>query len=366
MLKMKKILMIVTNGYGPDIRVHNEAKYLYSKGYNVNIISWDRENKYPSKTEVIDGILIKRYSPYAKYGTGLKQLKSYFLFIKSIRKDIKKSDYDYIHGHDLDGIIAAHFSNVHSKKIIFDMHEFYEGRGNKNKIKYIIRFLVKFFQKKSFKIIYLNDMQKSHMSKKSISKLIFLPNYPDIKDFNNPMKTVDESLRVSYIGSVRQYTELNNLIIAGSEIKNIKIYIHGDGTAYDKLLQNNYNFENVSITGKYIYTNSLKLYNNTDVLYAVYSTKSFQNRNAFPIKFYESILSCTPIIVSRGSVLEEVVIKHGIGYVVDGDNLNEISKLLEHIESNRAELMIKTANIKKIRHLYTWSRVVNNLDKIYL
>ena len=66
---MKKIIMILTNGFGSDPRVYKEAKTLVQAGHDVEILCWDRENKYINKEdEIIDGIKIKRFFARSKYG----------------------------------------------------------------------------------------------------------------------------------------------------------------------------------------------------------------------------------------------------------------------------------------------------------
>ena len=126
----KKVKMILTNRFDPDVRVYKEAKYLAKKGFDVEILCWDRENEYKDReVEFLDGIKIKRLYPYAKYGTGLKQLKSFYKFILECKKYLKCEEYDYLHCHDLDGVIAGYILKSKDSKLIFDMHEFYEVNG---------------------------------------------------------------------------------------------------------------------------------------------------------------------------------------------------------------------------------------------
>ena len=82
MSSSKKIYMILTNGFDPDVRVYKEAKYLVTEGFNVEIICWDRKCEYVDRNEeVIDGINIKRFCIPSKPGTGMKQIIPYIKFI---------------------------------------------------------------------------------------------------------------------------------------------------------------------------------------------------------------------------------------------------------------------------------------------
>lgn len=362
----EKVKMILTNRSDPDVRVYKEAKYLVEKGFDVEILCWDRENEYKDKeVELLDGIKIKRFFPFAQYGTGLKQLKAFLKFSLECKEYLKNEEYEYLHCHDLDGIIVGYFARKNNVKLIFDMHEFYEVNGKKQKIRYLVRLIVNFLQTKSSFIVYVNDLQTKVMLKKNKSKLIYLPNYPERNNYIGSEKTNSDKLRISYIGAVRQYNELKNLMDACKEIEDVEIYIHGAGVAYKKLNDIKNNYKNVNVTGKYDFTDSARLYSETDILYALYPTTSIQYLTSYPVKLFEAIITKTPIIVSKGTVLETFINNHGIGFVVDGSKIEEIKELIEFINNNRDLLEEKEKNLEKIQYDYSWDEVVRNLDKVY-
>ncbi|MBZ2174080.1 glycosyltransferase [Schnuerera sp. xch1] len=363
---MKKVKMILTNRFDPDVRVYKEAKYLVNEGFDVEILCWDRENEYKDKEiEVIDGIKIKRFFPYAKYGTGFKQLKSFKRFISECKEYLKDKDYQFLHCHDLDGIITGYLAKKNNSKLIFDMHEFYEVNGKKQKIRYIVRGIVNFFQNKSDYIIHVNEMQKNPISEKNKKKLVYLPNYPENGNYISSERTKSDKLRISYIGAVRQYNELKNLMDVCNEMNDVEVFIHGAGVAYKKLKDIEDNYNNVYVTGRYDFTQSAKLYSETDVLYALYPTSSIQYRTSYPVKFFEAIITKTPIIVNKETVLEDFINKHNIGFAVDGSNIEEIKKTIDYINNNRHILDEKMNNLENIQYDYSWEEVVKNLDEVY-
>ena len=363
---MKKIIMIVTNRYDPDSRVHKEAIYLKSIGFYVEILCWDRENEYKEKeSEKIDGVEIRRFYPYSKYGSGIRQVKAYLAFKEQVKQYLKNKDYDYIHCHDLDGIIIGNSIKNKESKLIFDMHENYEINGRYQKIRYVIRMIVNYFQNKADYIIHVNDLQKDAMSYKNKLKCIYLPNYPIAKDFKCCTKSSSDKLRISYIGSVRQYNELKRLMDACKAIDNIGVYIHGAGVAYERLNNIKGEYNNVKITGKYDFKRSAELYSEADVIYIVYPTTSMQYLASYPVKFFEAIITKTPVIVGKNTVLEKFVKKYDIGFMVDGDNVYDIKKLITYINENKYLLERKTKNLEKIQYNYCWEEVVKNLESIY-
>ena len=70
--RRKRVLMLLTNAFDPDPRVHQEARALVENGYDVTILCWDRDYKVPAD-EMIDGIRIERIYVRSTHGRGSAQ-----------------------------------------------------------------------------------------------------------------------------------------------------------------------------------------------------------------------------------------------------------------------------------------------------
>ena len=80
----KRVLMLLTNAFEPDPRVHQEAISLVENGYDVTILCWDRDRKFPPE-EVIDGIKIERIYVRSTHGRGSTQVPFLlFFWLKSL------------------------------------------------------------------------------------------------------------------------------------------------------------------------------------------------------------------------------------------------------------------------------------------
>lgn len=362
------IIMILTNSFNPDHRVFKEARFLVDQGHNVEILCWDRKRECIDRaSETIDGMQVRRFFPLARPGSGIRQAGAYLKFIREIRKYLKTKEYDVLHCHDLDGALAGYIAgNRHRmSRSVFDMHEFYEGQDGNRRIRGLIRYLVRLMQNRSDYIIYVNDIQKSGISDSNLDKLIYLPNYPDSGIFRTIGKTPSGLLRISYIGKVRQFNELKLLLDACKPIPGVSVSIHGDGSHYARLAEITDHYPDAVITGRYATEDSPELYRNADLIYAVYNNKVANWNNAYPVKFFESIITGTPIIVGKHTLVADFVIANDIGYTVDPGNLNEIRELIMNICMHRDELERKRANMVKIRYDFTWEEVVANLNKVY-
>ena len=362
-----KVIMILTNSFDPDLRVYKEAQYIASKGYEVEILCWDREGKYKNKpTEQLGNIKIVRFFEESKYGSGLKQIFKLLRFKKACKQYLKKENiqYEFLHCHDLDGMLVGCLINKKSDKIVFDMHEFYNS-GSYAKIYFIVKRMLRIMQNKSYRIVYVNDKQTRSITERNKKKLVYLPNYPEESKFEKVNHISDNKLRVMYAGYVRHPIPMTNLIEAGKKLKNITISIHGSGDIVDELKQLAEGYTNIELTGPFTHDKISEFYANADLVYIVYNKGNQNDETALPTKFFEAIISGVPVIVSKDSLMEKTVKEFDIGYSVDGTSIENVTQLLLEIENNRDILEQKRKNIEKIKNKFVWEDVVKNLDEIY-
>lgn len=362
-----KVIMILTNGFDPDVRVYKEAQYITSKGHEVEILCWDREGKYKDRQiEQIENIKIVRFFEESKYGSGLKQIFKLLKFKKACNQYLKKEkvQYEFLHCHDLDGMIVGYLLHRKNDKLIFDMHEFY-NTGSYAKIYFIVKRLLNFLQNKSNKIIYVNNKQTEKVHEKNKAKLIYLPNYPEESKFEKIEHIPDSHLRVMYAGYVRHLIPMTNLIEAGKDLENIKISIHGSGDIVEELKKMAEGHKNIELTGAFTHEKISGFYANADLVYIVYNKGNQNDETALPTKFFEAIISGVPVIVSKNSLMEKTVKEFDIGYSVDGTDVKNIKQLLIDIEINRNILEKKKQNVKKIKDRFLWEDIVKNLDMLY-
>ncbi len=362
------VVMILTNSFNPDHRVYKEASYLTGRGHAVEILCWDRQRECADRAdETVGGIRVRRFFPLSRPGSGLRQAGAYLRFALLVRAFLKGKDFDVLHCHDLDGALAGALAGRRraGRTVVFDMHEYYEGQPGRRGIRGLIRFLTDRMQSRADHILYVNDIQKSHVRPANLSKFIFLPNYPDSALFREIPKTVSPDLRIAYIGKVRQYDELKLLLDVCRDIPGVTVSIHGDGCHYGRLREIAGDYPGARITGRYAAEDSPRLYSGADLVYAVYDNRVANWAAAYPVKFFESVITRTPVIVGRGTAVAEFVESRGIGYAVDPEDPAEVGGLIRRLCAHREELDERRARLSEIQYDFTWEKVVPNLDKAY-
>jgi len=381
-IETKNVIILSDEPFEPDIRVYREAKYLIKKGYEVEVVCLDKKNKFKDKpTEIYDGIKIKRFFCRTEKSTQLiekyrimQKLKYiiyfYWLlkFIYLVKKYLKNKNFTILHCQNLImSFIGVTFFK--SKEIVFDMREYYENRNNRL-LDFIIKKVNFYTQDKAKWIIHVNEFQKKQCKEKNYSKLIEIPNYQEKEAFEDAKKTKCNKIRVSYIGKVRDFSSLSKLIDNSDNHEQLQVAIYGNGSEYEKLLEyaKNQGKEFVMKGSYNSIEDSKEIYNNTDILYAVYNTNSFTAnnwKNAMPIKSFEAIVTLTPIIASKNTVLGDFVEKYDIGFTINDKDSEEISEVFELLSKNPQTIHKKIENMKKIQYMYTWEEVSKKLEKIY-
>lgn len=362
-----KICMILTNRFDPDVRVYKEAVYLTRNGAQVDILCWDRgDSRKEPQTETVDGITVTRFGCFSVPGTGVKQVPAFLRFAARVRRYLREHRYDCYHLHDMDGGIVGIFSLPRKAKYVFDMHEYYEvGSPLKSRV---FRWLVLRLIRKSAAALYENDVYLSPPYGRYRDKLYSLKNYPDGEYIKRKEKTRGDVFRVGYHGAVRgQIAQFSALFEAVRDMPDVRVDVNGGGIDYEALVRMAKGLDNVHVNGPYHgVTESTGLYQNTDALFCGYD-KHVPNhqKDAEAVKFFEAILTATPMIMQRGIGMGDKVVQRGYGLAVETDNASEIKAAIRRLMTD-GELYLRCQQ-NEIRDAgkYAWQSEVAVLKQVY-
>ena len=354
-----RIKMILTNPFVADPRVYKEAKYYVSKGHEVEVLCWDRECQYAVDDEK-DGILIHRFHINSVYGSGIKkQLPAYLKFRKACIKYLKRQKYDVLHCHDLDGAIVGLGVRTHVKKV-FDMHEYYLDAHSKPILR-VFAYLVQKAQTTFDYIIYLNDKQKRDVQQCNLSKLLYLPNYPEKGIFNDIEKKPSEKIRIGFAGNIRHIKSCSNLVECCKKYNSIEVHFYGYGDIVDKLKKMTAGINNVFFHGRYKYEDLNAIYQHIDIVNCVYDSLG---NDGYPNKFFESIATRTPMLVDYRSVRADFVKKYEVGFLVNVDDIDTYHRVMDKILIEDGILKRASNNYANVKERFFWEDMVVALDNI--
>ena len=296
-------------------------------------------------TQNVDHIIFDIDLPSAKH-----IVKRYVVsqdFQKKALEKLEELQPNVIYAEGLDTlIIAGKYKKTHEVRIIFevaDLRENYITMPKKVVDRAITAVLLK-REKKAFKNVdflvvtspKFYDMHYNTLISKD--KMLFIPNAPDTEVFRN-YKRHEGDFTVGFIGGIRYLDQMRMLVDAAGEVGYKVLFAGAGGTSsdYEQIQEYCQGKDYVLFTGRYDYNSQIAdLYGMVDCVFAVYDADNPNVRIALPNKLYESIICELPIIVAKGTYLEELVKEWGVGVSVSHKEKRELVEALRRLMNDQA------------------------------
>lgn len=309
-MKMKKLIFV--EGIFPINTRSERLINTLAKKFEVKIIAWDRKSIY---SESMNNYYV--YSSNEGYGKKIKKLLGmikYFIFIKKI---LLKEKFNTIVVSQWDMLLLVYFLKKKDIKLIYDNIDM--PSSNSKIITYMLKKIERVCLRKVDMMIYASRFFKENYNFFK-RKTYILENLPMLINYKNiPKKLENDYINIGFVGTVRYFDILKNLLNLTRWNKCIKVSIWGDGPDLNKVkkyIEDN-KLTNIFLYGKYNYRNIEKIYTTLDFIWAAYPNKDENVKYAISNKFFESLLYMTPGIFSENTKLGELVEKNQIGITID-------------------------------------------------
>lgn len=323
---MARVLMLLSNPFRPDPRVHKEAKALTKTGHKVTILCWDRDRKH-RKREKVDGIRIARFGPRSAFSKPLKFMATLPLFWCRAFSYARKRKWDVVHCHDLDtlplGILLARLRRI---PLVYDSHEIYASmveEAVQGALLSLTGRLEKWLATKPDAVICVNDRFASIIGGWGARRTVIVMGCPEVPDV--PVE-VAEKLRkqispdgkpvVLYIGMLEPHRNQVELAegFSGDKCPGAVFVMGGFGSLAGEI--------KAAQGPRFRYIGEVKpadlpTYNQAaDILVAIYDPAYGNNRDSVPNKLFEAMSAGKPIVVAKGTWTGETVERLGCGLTV--------------------------------------------------
>lgn len=310
-------------------------------------------------TQDVDHVIFDIDLPSAKH-----ILKRYVVsqdFQKKALEKLEQLKPNVIYAEGLDTlIIAGKYKKNHDVRIVFEVADLRENYITKPKkaIDRLITAMLLQREKKAFKnvdflVVTSPKFYGMHYSTLiSKDKMLFIPNAPDVEVFKN-YKKHEGDFTVGFIGGIRYLDQMKMLVDAAGEVSCKVLFAGAGGTTsdYEQIKAYCQGKDYVSFTGRYDYNSQIAgLYGMVDCVFAVYDADNPNVRIALPNKLYESILCELPIIVAKGTYLEELVKEWGVGVSVSHKDVNELAEALKMLMNNQELYRQIVAGCQRQKH----------------
>lgn len=370
---MKNILIVRSNPIAPDPRVEKIAAVLSSGGYRVHVLGWDRFGKSPV-CEVREGILIQRLPIVAGFGKGIKNigplLRWQFALLAWLVK--KRVDYDIVHACDFDTILPALLSKfLFRKKVVYDIFDFYADhlRATPKVVKQMIRRLDIWAINRADAVVLVDLSRKSQISGALPKRLEFIFNSPE-DCWMPPDQPIDSErepgLRLAYIGLLQVERGLLEILDVVERHPEWTFDIAGFGGDEETIQKKAVRLKNVRWHGRVSYERAMELSRQADVLFATYDPAIPNHRFSSPNKVFEAMMLGKPIVVSKGTNMDSIILDADCGLVVDYGNVDQLEKAFKAIAEDvnlRQRLAQNARLVYEVK--YSWKIMTQRLLRLY-
>ena len=365
------VCIIRSNPVRPDSRVEKEAWSLVKAGYDVHILAWDRDTDVKESNGYIQiadvKIPITRLGYKASYGDGMKNLKAYLSFQFSMRKWLKKHDFNIVHACDFDtAFFSYEMVRRKKEKFVFDIFDFLYGDPKGIMQKAVKKAQLYLINHADATIICTEDRTRQ-IAGSTPKKLAVIHNTPasaQIKQCDHKT-TQTEKIKIVYVGILQDRRLLKEMADAVSLNKMVELHVGGFGKYEEFFTEMAEKFENIHFYGRLSYDQTLSLENECDIMLAIYDPTVENHRFAAPNKFYESLMLGKPIVMVKNTGMSQVVEANGIGVLIDysKDGFNAgINKLIEISDDWHG----MSETMKELyQNQYCWDEMERRLIELY-
>lgn len=306
----------------------------------IYVIAWNRDNRAMGNA---DSMFV--YNRVSKYGSLVKKACNLIGYFRFIRKNNRKFLPKIIIASHWDMLLLAVMMRQKGQYIIYENLDV-PTSGSECLQQLLLR-VEKWAMNRSDAMI--------------VASRFFIPLYPHYKGKTfvienkplsmvaaaNPKSRKGQGLVISYIGLVRYIQILKNLVDAVRPLKNVTLYIHGEGQDLIALKEYAKDVAHVRFSGRYESSELPALYGSADVVWAAYPNKDYNVKYAISNKYHESIAYQVPCIYSDKTCLGDWVKEKEIGIVVNPYSVNDIRNMLDNLDKNRSLLFEIQKNLSQ-------------------
>jgi glycosyltransferase involved in cell wall biosynthesis len=313
----KHVLMLLTNAFDPDPRVHREACALVGAGYRVTIIAWDRDEKAPPR-ETVDGIDVERVYVRSTHGRGLSQ--AYFLarFWAMAFRMALRTGFDIVHAHDFDALPLGYaLARLRRKPLVYDSHESYVDMlyAMPAAVKQALVAVENWMLGRADLVITVGDLLREHLAARGARRVAVVGNWQDRDQFSADREAL-ESLRrqLGGDGACRQLAEQ-----AAAEFRNITYLGRGPPSKIP------------------LYTAAC------DAVFYGFDPANANARFSAPNKLFEALAAGKPVVTGNFGEIGRIVSREGCGIVLPDYSPQSLSAAFERLDGPEAAVMGRAA-----------------------
>ncbi len=370
---MKRIIIVRSNQINPDPRVEKIAETLCRAGFEVSVLSWNRNDfSLPDvEVKILNASkykIIRKRIP-AQFGGGIKNLFSLFLWQIFLMYWLIKNRFNYelIYACDFDTVLPAILMKlIFKKKLIYDVFDYYVDSFKVPSIfKPIIKKLDKWSMIVCDKLIICDENRVEQIAYNNLEKITVIPNSPkdllSYFDNSNNLRYYrkNDNFTLAYVGILQEGRFLVEMIEIFKKNFDWNLIIAGFGPLEEYIKKSV--TANITFLGKLSYIEAMRLYYESDAIFAIYNPRVPNHKFSSPNKVFEAMMLSKPIIVAKGTGIDKFVEKYKIGLSVDYNDIKEVEEVIIRLNNKEYQLELGLNGRSLYEKEYKWEKLERRL-----
>lgn len=364
-----RVLMLLSNCFDPDPRVHNEARSLVEHGYEAQIVAWDRERLRPEK-EIVDGIEIRRVYVKSSHGRGWSQMLFMPLVFLRMTRAALRTRFDVVHAHDFDTLPAGLFlAWLRDRPLVYDSHEDYAGMLHGSIpvwLEHLIRRVETRLIRRIDLLITVGENLRSQFRRRGCTNVRVVGNWKSPVKFRLPSEVRDQvrtelqipadKLMVLYISNLGPERHIEELLEAIAQRPDIYLVIGGKGPQSALVKEYSEKCPNILYLG-FVEQKEIPRYTSAcDLVYYGFDLNNPNSHYSAPNKLFEALAAGRPMLTAKFGEIGEIVSLNHCGVILNDYSVLEILRGLDACIDPAFLVQLKTAAAGAGRTEYTWER----------
>ena len=361
----KRVLMLLTNAFDPDPRVHQEARALVENGYDVTILCWDRDSKGPAY-ETIDGSGIERIYVRSTHGRGSVQAFFLVLFWGKAYFQAVRKKFDIVHCHDFDTLPLGYLLARQKKsKLVYDAHESYTDMliNVPNWLKKTIYETENFLLRRLDLLITVGEILREDFGKRGVQHSCVVGNWKNPNEFEFPQEVLKKERQrlhilngqvvISFIANLGKERQLEQLVEAVKDMPQITLIVGGKGPSGGVVEDAAKRHSNIIYLG-YVHPSKVPLYTAiSDIIFYGFDPANPNSKYSAPNKLFEALAAGKAVLTGDFGEIGRIVKDTKCGLIIKGFTEEEIRKSLSNL---RPEILnrFKENSKKNALEKYNW------------
>lgn len=315
-----EVLMLLTNRFRPDPRVHREAQALSDGGYKVTILAWDRETGSPP-TEQFGAVTVKRVATRRVRGMASLLLNYPSFLLKTLRAS-RRMSFKAVHAHDFDtlipGVLISIFRGV---PLVYDAHERYAKMIAVDVPPAVCR-AVEWAEARLMRrarvFITINQPIADYYRGKASSEPVIIANVIEL-----PGKALvrvhqpSESIRIMFAGTLEPQRYLEETIEAVKRMDRVEYWIAGNGRFQGLVEKAAAEASNIRYLGFLPHQRLMEEMRQCDVVLLLVDPSNENYRIGTANKMAEAMAYGIPLLTSKGTFSAEIIEGAGCGIAIE-------------------------------------------------